>query len=481
MSDLHQTALRYNVGCDAPSEIVQGTDPSAIGRLVGEAERWTEKPIEVHQIYLGRPRLFTVKSKLRAQAIFFHWGYVDITIILRNILAEAMVQGVNEAKMTLQSRQLCYRLLANDALVEGDIAYALNLFCLSKTGLPLLIYRPGGFLDFASHPIQEAALCPWMFGLAHEFGHHVGDTFKRHLTAFLPKIARMMGQELAAAFGKNSESDRQLATRFMADTDFDLIAEEHIADICSAMITWNACGQLMLEHIQRSPDPQIFATEILVAHSVLTLSVLMRRREPNQDIRWILFGIGLREALLRFSLSGNGPVQDLLKRTGQSLPFLETPQVAADAARLSAATRVFSQGIVTAQETAAALTRELPAERVHQFLEWRNGLQTAEERNTVDVDTYGFTRMANQLGRSSAELSLMKEVVTEGRQNPVLEIDGVEHPDVDPEQGERLLKELHERSLREGFNYKADVLPGTPGRMVVRTSAKKSEAPEGAA
>ena len=272
-----------------------------------------------------------------------------------------------------------------------------------------------------------------------------------------------------------------MVARFMVETDFDLIAEEHIADIFSAMITWNVCEQVMVEFIQRSPDPELFATELLAAHSVLMLSVLMRRREPNQDIRRILFGMRLREALLRFSLSGTGPVQDLLRRTGQSLPFLETPQVAADAARLSTATEAFSHGIMLAQETAAAFTWGFPAEHVQQFLQWRNGLQTVEERNTVDADTYGFLHTANQLGRSSAELSLIKEVVTKGRQNPVLEIDGVEHPDVDPEQGQRLLKELHERSLREGFNYKADVLPGTPGRMVVRTSAKKSEAPEGAA
>ena len=160
MSGLYQTALRYNVGCDAFSELVHGTDPSAIGRLVGEAQRWTEKPIEVHQVNLGRPRLFTVKSKLRTQAIFFHLGYVDIIIALRNILAEAMVQGLNEEKMIMQSRQFCYRLLANDAVVDGDIAYAVKLFCVSNTGLPLLIYRRGGFLDFASHPISEAALVP---------------------------------------------------------------------------------------------------------------------------------------------------------------------------------------------------------------------------------------------------------------------------------------------------------------------------------
>ncbi|SEP49926.1 hypothetical protein SAMN02990966_07456 [Rhodospirillales bacterium URHD0017] len=405
-----RSALRAKLGCDAPTYIVQGTDPSAIGCLVGEGQRWTQTQIEVHQVYLGRPRLFTLRANSAKTAIFFHFGYVDIAIAVRNILADAVVNGASSTSIVQQAQQLCHRVLADEALVDGNVENSINLFCLSKTELPLLAYRPGLFLDLNSHLMEEEALCPWMFGLAHEFGHSVGGGFKRELNASLPAIARLIGQTVASRLCGNSESGRQRAAGLLADADFHEIAEEHIADICSAMITWNACGNVMLARVGRPPHPHKFAIEILLALNVLLLCVYLRPWHAEQDLE--SFGIGLRQLLLLFTLSGKGPLHDVLKKNGQSLPFIVTPAVEAVAERLRDAVLQFAGGISMAQDTAASLAKEATAtELINRFLKWRNRLQTIKERHTVDRDAYLFIRTAEQLGRSSPDLEKINQVV----------------------------------------------------------------------
>jgi hypothetical protein len=482
VSDLHRSALRANVGCEAPTYVIQGTDPSAIGRLVGEGERWTQNQIEVHQVYLGRPRLFTLKSKSAKQAIFFHFGYVDTVIALRNILAEAILSETGSAALDRQAQQLCHRVLADDALVDGSAEYSTNLFCISKTGLPLSIFRPGLFLDLASHSMQEAVLCPWMFGLAHEFGHHVGEGFKRELNVSLPTIARLMGQQLASRLWGDSESGRQRTAGLLANTNFDAIAEEHIADICSAMITWNACGEVMLGHIKRPPNPETFAIEILLALNVLLLSVLMRPRQPDKDLERVLFGIGLRQILLQFTLSGCGPLHDVLKKNGQAVSFLVTPGVAAVAQRLLEASTQFAKSISMAQDVAEALSKEATAtERTNRFIEWRGRLQTIEERDTVDLDTSLFIRTAKQLGRSSPELDKINQVVSADQKSVILEIDGVEYHNPTSDHADQLMRVAYERAQQRGLNVKIQQIAGEPARMVVTTvaSAVKPPAKEG--
>jgi hypothetical protein len=443
---LREAAFQANLGCIPPSYVVGGTDPSVIGRLVGEAERWTEKAIEVQQVYQGRPRLFTIKSKNGSQLIVFHFGYVNITLILRNILASAMLSG-DTSGVGPPTKQLCYRLLADDAVVDGNIERAIHLFCAAKTQFPLSPYNPGIFLDLAAAPLEEASLCPWMFGLAHEFGHHTHAGFKAALTPYLPTIATICAKKLANTYAGGS--DKEIADRLVKDTNFDLIAEEHIADICAALITWNACNELMIERVKRRASPEIFALEVLLAHAVLMTSVHMRQVQRQQSLIEISFGLGLRELLIRFSLiDGMGPLKDVMEKSGQPLPLFNTPGVQEFGSRLLTAAVGTSEAARHAREEIEPLVQQMPvAQRVNQFMHWRSQFATAEERDTVDLDTYHFARMAKQLGPPSPEVGKLWDVATRGRPSPIIEVDNVQYPDLSPEEADRLFETAYERSL----------------------------------
>jgi hypothetical protein len=445
---LREAAFLANLGCNPPSYVVGGTDPSAIGRLVGEAERWTGKAIEVQQVYQGRPRLFTIKSKNGSQLIVFHFGYVNITLILRNILAGAVLSG-DISGVGPPTKQLCYRLLADDAVVDGNIERAIHLFCAAKTEFPLSPFNPGTFLDFAAAPLQEASLCPWMFGLAHEFGHHAHAGFKAALMPYLPTIATICAKKLANTYAGGSDPQQEIADCLVRDTNFDLIAEEHIADTCAALITWNACNELMIERVKRTASPEIFALEVLLAHAVLMTSVHMRQAQQQQNLLEISFGLGLRELLIRFSLiDGMGPLKDVMEKSGQHLPSFSTPGVQELGSRLLTAATGTCEAARHAREEIEPLVRQMPVDqRVDQFVHWRSQLATPAERDTVDLDTYHFVRLAKQLGRFSPEVGKLWDVSTRGRPSPIIEVDNIQYRDLSPEEADRLFETAYERSL----------------------------------